>query len=104
MNEDQGIVYAFVFLSLPFHTYNAHRYFKAGNPSTIQRHIFSVPIPDHNSVSAGGNGFTPASLTDTSQVGWYSASFSPDCGFYVLRYDGPEVPSQRVLSVHDDCE
>jgi dipeptidyl aminopeptidase/acylaminoacyl peptidase len=82
-----------------------YSYFRAANPSTIHRHIFSVPLPDHALAAVGsGGGFTPAALTNTSELGWYSASFSPECGFYVLKYDGPDIPSQRVLSINDESK
>jgi len=83
VNEEKGIVY-----------------FTAGNPSSIERHIYSVPLPDSSTAAAGGgSGLTVTPLTDTTERGWYSASFSKQTGFYVLGYEGPGVPHQHVLSI-----
>lgn len=73
-------------------------FFTAANPS-IDRHLHSVELPDAASLA----GFKPETkaLTDTSQPGYYSASFSPQAGFYALSYEGPLVPWQRMVEVHD---
>jgi dipeptidyl aminopeptidase/acylaminoacyl peptidase len=34
-------------------------------------------------------------------LGQHSASFSPKAGFYLLSYDGPNVPWQRVIKTND---
>ena len=47
---------------------------------------------------------TPLALTDTSSLGQYSASFSPGAGFYLLSYNGPNVPWQRVIKTNDMSE
>jgi dipeptidyl aminopeptidase len=43
----------------------------------------------------------PTPLTDTSALGQYQASFSPGAGFYLLSYNGPNVPWQRVIKTGD---
>ena len=74
------------------------RYFQAANPSSTQRHIYSVPLP-----KTGDTARTePTALTDTSSAGFYEASFSPEGGFYLLSYRGPHAPWQRVIHVGDD--
>lgn len=40
-------------------------------------------------------------LTDTSRPGYFSSSFSPEAGFYVLGYSGPSVPYQKVIKTDD---
>ena len=45
----------------------------------------------------------PTALTDTSVASYYSASFSPQAGFYLLSYEGPSVPFQTVIKVGDEC-
>jgi dipeptidyl aminopeptidase len=40
-------------------------------------------------------------LTDVTQPGYYSASFSTGAGYYLLSYQGPEVPWQKVKKVTD---
>lgn len=41
----------------------------------------------------------PTALTDTSVASYYSASFSPGAGFYLLSYEGPNVPFQKLIEV-----
>lgn len=74
-------------------------YFTAANPS-IDRHIYSVKLPDANTLADFKPEFKP--LTDTSRPGYYSASFSPDGGFYELSYKGPLVPWQRLIENKED--
>lgn len=75
------------------------RYFQAANPSAIERNIYSVPIPASISVLE-----TPAelnALTDPSEPNFYTASFSPEAGFYMLSYQGPNIPWQRIVQTND---
>ena len=74
------------------------RYFQAANPSSTQRHIYSVPLPKNGETTRA----EPTALTDTSSAGFYEASFSPEGGFYLLSYRGPHAPWQRVIHVGDD--
>ncbi|KAI6006661.1 dipeptidyl aminopeptidase [Pisolithus orientalis] len=69
-------------------------YFQAAL-SSIERHLYSVPISSPNTASP----ITPSPLTDESTTSSYSASFSPGAGFYLLNYRGPGVPWQRVVRV-----
>jgi dipeptidyl aminopeptidase len=39
---------------------------------------------------------------DEDVHGYYSASFSPKAGYYVLNYEGPEVPTTVVRKVGDN--
>ena len=81
------------------------RYFQAANPSSIDRNIFSISLPldgNHKFTDAAPTPSpTPLALTDTSTLGEYSASFSPKGGFYLLSYDGPNVPWQRAIKTND---
>jgi dipeptidyl aminopeptidase B len=63
-------------------------YFRAAKESSIQRHIYSVKLD--------GTDLKP--ITDTSQEGYYSASFSSNAGYVLLSYQGPGIPWQKVLS------
>ena len=36
------------------------------------------------------------------QEAYYSTSFSPEAGFYLLSYKGPGVPYQKVVHVGDE--
>ncbi len=81
------------------------RYFQAANPSSISRNIFSISLPLDSNLkftdAAPTPQPTPLALTDTSALGQFSASFSPGAGFYLLSYDGPKVPWQRVIKAND---
>jgi dipeptidyl aminopeptidase len=81
VNQEQGVVF-----------------FTAANPS-IDRHIYSVELPDAASLADFKP--SPKPLTDTRQPGYYAASFSPNAGFYSLAYEGPLVPWQRMIEVRE---
>ncbi|OJA09345.1 hypothetical protein AZE42_08476 [Rhizopogon vesiculosus] len=66
-------------------------YFQAARSST-ERHIYSVPISNAGSME-------PTSLTDESISSSYNATFSSQAGFYLLNYNGPGVPWQRIVEV-----
>ncbi|KAK7685763.1 hypothetical protein QCA50_011109 [Cerrena zonata] len=68
-------------------------YFRAANPSSTERHIYSVPLPTGNSYESA----KPSALTDNASPGYYDANFSPKAGFYLLNYQGPSVPWQKVI-------
>lgn len=78
-------------------------YFQAANPSSVHRNIFSVPLPLDSNLKFTETAPTPqpTALTDTSVLGQYSASFSPQAGFYLLSYEGPQIPWQRVVKAND---
>lgn len=63
-------------------------YFAATKESSIQRHIYSVRF----------DGTDLKAVTDTSKEGYYSASFSRKAGYALISYQGPDVPSQKVIS------
>ncbi|KAJ7156898.1 dipeptidyl aminopeptidase [Mycena crocata] len=73
-------------------------YFEAANPLSTSRHLYSVSLPPLN--LAGKEKPTiaaPTALTDDSDAVYYSADFSPQAGFYLLSYNGPGIPSQKVI-------
>ncbi|OBZ74023.1 putative dipeptidyl-aminopeptidase B [Grifola frondosa] len=72
-------------------------YFQAANPSSVARHIYSVPLPSLVSSEA----VEPTSLTDASGPAYYDADFSPQAGFYLLSYSGPHIPWQKIVRVDD---
>jgi len=67
-------------------------FFVAAKPST-ERHIFSVPIPTISSEEL----VEPKALTDVTKPSYYSAKFSPQAGFYVLSYKGPNTPWHKII-------
>jgi len=74
-------------------------YFRAASPTSIERNIYSVHVPiDAHSTAVE----RPVALTDTSVASYYSASFSPNAGFYLLSYEGPDVPFQKLIKVGDE--
>lgn len=77
-------------------------YFQAAKRSSISRGIYSVALPSAQSLARRApvpKPSEPIALTDDSVLSWYSASFSPKGGYYVLSYGGPGVPWQRVVGV-----
>ncbi|KAJ7598829.1 dipeptidyl aminopeptidase [Mycena floridula] len=74
-------------------------YFEAANPSTA-RHLYSVSLPPLGSSPSKIQ--EPTILSDMSEpVSYHRAEFSPAAGFYLLSYEGPNVPWQRVVAAHD---
>lgn len=63
-------------------------YFVATKESSIQRHVYYVKL----------DGTGMESVTDTTQEGYYSASFSSGAGYCLINYQGPGVPWQKVIS------
>jgi dipeptidyl-peptidase-4 len=45
--------------------------------------------------------FEKAQITDPNKPGFYSASFSPGSKYFVLNYEGPNVPYQELYSTSD---
>jgi len=77
-------------------------YFLAASSSGLDRHIYSVPLPTVSGpppTVAAPPKDSPTALTDISKPGYHSASFSPKSGYYVLGYNGPSIPYQRVFDV-----
>ncbi|CAE6405098.1 unnamed protein product [Rhizoctonia solani] len=77
-------------------------YFQAAKHSSIARGVYSVALPSAESLASRApvpKPAEPVALTDDSTLAWYSASFSPQGGYYVLNYDGPAVPWQKVVGV-----
>ncbi|KAL1706994.1 dipeptidyl peptidase IV N-terminal region-domain-containing protein [Schizophyllum commune] len=80
-------------------------YFEAANPMSTARNLYSVPIPSNPSSSAVSD-ITPLTYSEDAplaeQEAYYSTSFSPEAGFYLLSYKGPGVPYQKVVHVGDE--
>ena len=102
VDVNRGLVYVYLSLASSQSTLRLirvwYRYFQAANPSSTQRHIYSVPLPSLESATR----VAPSSLTDVSSSGYYDASFSPQGAFYLLSYRGPHPPWQRIIHVGDD--
>ncbi|KAG5652732.1 hypothetical protein H0H81_003931 [Sphagnurus paluster] len=70
-------------------------YFEAANPSSIERHVYSTPLPKDLSFKP----VDPTPLTDVTKPAFFSSSFSPGAGFYVLNHQGPTIPWQKIVQV-----
>ncbi|KAI0108731.1 dipeptidyl peptidase IV N-terminal region-domain-containing protein [Nemania sp. FL0031] len=69
-------------------------YFIGTKESSIQRHVYSVKF----------DGSDLKAITDTSKQGYYSASFSRKAGYALISYQGPNIPSQRLISTPSNPE
>jgi len=77
-------------------------YFAAANPLSTGRHVYSVALPTEGSAPTGEiTALTP--VDDDSGMAYYNAAFSPEAGFLLLSYEGPGIPSQRVLEIGNEC-
>ncbi|KAG6889758.1 hypothetical protein C0995_014685 [Termitomyces sp. Mi166 len=68
-------------------------YLEAANPSSIERHVYSVPLPKDLTFKT----IEPTALTDSTKPAFYSTSFSPGAGYYLLNYQGPTIPWQKII-------
>ncbi|GAP92005.1 putative dipeptidyl aminopeptidase [Rosellinia necatrix] len=73
---------------------NNRAYFIATKESSIQRHIYSVKF----------DGSDLTGITDTGEEAYYSASFSRKAGYALISYQGPNVPTQKVISTPSNQE
>ncbi|KAL1958809.1 hypothetical protein VTO42DRAFT_3646 [Malbranchea cinnamomea] len=67
-------------------------YFQATKRHSTERHLYSVSYRN----------FKIKPLVDDSVAGYWSASFSANGGYYLLSYQGPDVPYQDLFSVESD--
>ncbi|EFP90654.2 hypothetical protein PGT21_001710 [Puccinia graminis f. sp. tritici] len=81
-------------------------YFVAANPS-MERHLYSVKLPTKAELNqlrtekvADLRGVSPVTPITTG-VGYYDVSFSSMGGFYLLSYNGPSTPWQKLVKVED---
>ncbi|BGO91105.1 Dipeptidyl peptidase 4 [Rhodotorula toruloides] len=81
-------------------------YFIAARPST-SRHLLTVPIPrsflELESLRSGRSKMTePKSLTEVNgEDGYHSVSVSPGGGVWLVNYEGPGVPWQKLFKADD---
>ena len=86
---------------------NYNSYYLSTERGSIQRHLFSVNISTKAKVWLSNRAINPVIpfLTDFDQeteshAGYYSVSFSPECEYYILAYEGPDVPWQELIAVN----
>ena len=100
IDKKKGLMFVFLSLinQLKTHLCYPFSYFVAAKPS-IERHIFSVPIPTISSEEL----VEPKALTDVTKPSYYSTKFSPQAGFYVLSYEGPSTPWHKIIQTDNPC-
>lgn len=79
------------FLSLVSHYTSTER-------SPFERHLYTISLNSTNPAS------TKKCITcpeDPEEHAYYSTSFSPKSGYYILDYEGPGIPSTVVKKVDD---
>ncbi|KAG0639686.1 dipeptidyl peptidase IV N-terminal region-domain-containing protein [Tuber brumale] len=64
-------------------------YYQSTERDSTERHIFSVSL----------DGEARKPLVDITKDGYYSASFSSGGGYYILGYNGPNLPWQELRSI-----
>ncbi|KAG6865647.1 hypothetical protein C0991_000566 [Blastosporella zonata] len=72
---------------------NAVVYYQAANPSSTERHIYSTTLP----LDAPFKAAEKIALTDATKPSFYTTSFSPGAGYYLLNYQGPTIPWQKIV-------
>lgn len=69
-------------------------YYISTEKSSTERHLYSVNL----------DGTDKQNMTDISEEGWYSASFSKGSRYLLLSYQGPSVPYQKIVDLHEGTE
>ncbi|KAI5794266.1 dipeptidyl peptidase IV N-terminal region-domain-containing protein [Peziza echinospora] len=69
-------------------------YYGSTERDSTERHLFSVSLADP--------GANKAPLVDLDEPGYWGASFSSGGGYFLLSYNGPDVPWQKLYSVSAD--
>ncbi|KAL0569963.1 Dipeptidyl peptidase 4 [Marasmius crinis-equi] len=103
-------------------------YFEGTKESSVERHLYSVPLPTSDvskiqptepkwltKPSTLVNPNVPVVSTDVAaelnaeltggkeEQAFFDTDFSPEAGFYVLSYLGPNVPWQRIIKNGDEA-
>jgi dipeptidyl-peptidase 4 len=66
-------------------------YYQSTERHSTERHIYVTSMFS----------WQKEAIVDISKEGYYSASFSSQGGFYVLSYNGPDLPRQELYSTQD---
>ena len=69
-------------------------YYTASEKHPTESHIYRISLKS----------LQRKAITDTSKPGFYSASFSPGGSYYVLNYQGPNVPYQELYAWNNTAE
>ncbi|KAI8367711.1 dipeptidyl peptidase IV N-terminal region-domain-containing protein, partial [Blakeslea trispora] len=65
--------------------------------SPHERHLYKLSLKDRRSSRT-----CITCPSDPEEHAYYTASFSPQSGYYILNYEGPDVPTTVVKKVDDD--
>lgn len=83
--------------------YNTNEiYFISTFKSSIERHIHSVNL--HDAIFNQQKLPVIKNVTDISNEGWYSGSFSSGSRYLLLNYQGPKVPYQKLIDLHEHTD
>ena len=69
-------------------------YYLSTERDSTERHLYSVSLTNP--------GAKKTSLTDANTAGYWGASFSTGGGYYLLSYNGPNIPCQKLYSISAD--
>ncbi|KAF8513011.1 dipeptidyl aminopeptidase [Hysterangium stoloniferum] len=75
-------------------------YLTAGQTGT-GRKLLSASLPANTGDTTPTSPIALTTGDDAKNPPYYSADFSPEAGFYLLSYNGPHVPWQRLVKVGD---
>lgn len=67
-------------------------YYVSTEKSSIERHVYSV----------GLDGKNKQTLTDVSDRAWFDVSFSSGARYLLLSNQGPDIPYQQLLDLHEN--
>ncbi|KAF8466362.1 dipeptidyl peptidase IV N-terminal region-domain-containing protein [Kalaharituber pfeilii] len=71
-------------------------YYISTERDSTERHLYSVSLTNP--------GKNKKALVDVKNPGYWGASFSTGGGYYLLSYNGPNIPYQKLYSVSSDGE
>ncbi|KAF8451224.1 dipeptidyl peptidase IV N-terminal region-domain-containing protein [Terfezia claveryi] len=69
-------------------------YYISTERDSTERHLYSVSLTNH--------GTEKTNLVDVKTPGYWDASFSTGGGYYLLSYNGPNIPWQKLYSISAD--
>lgn len=75
-----------------------YRHYISTERSPYERHLYKISLDNEKPASTKTCITCP---TDPEDHAYYSASFSPKSGYYILNYEGPGIPNTIVKKVDD---
>jgi dipeptidyl aminopeptidase B len=69
-------------------------YYLSTETSPVERHLYSVNLLEGTA--------SKQAITNVTEEGYYSVSFSARARYLVLSYQGPDVPWQKVVDLYQD--